>query len=472
MNYLRFVCFVIYFLSTTLNSQTELPAFFGDNMVLQQNENISIWGKDLPGISILISSSWGEKTSTVVNSEGFWSSKIKTKQASFEKHTLKIEGSNTLILSDVLIGEVWFCSGQSNMEMPLSGLRKSKVLNANKYLENANNKYIRLFNTPRTASIFPNFDVDGQWVKSNTISAHDFSAIGYIFGTKLFENLNIPVGIIESSWGGTKIESWMPKAALLNYENIKIPIALSKEQNKQKKPSFLYNAMIHPFQDFKIKGILWYQGESNRKQPDSYESYMKALISSFRTQWKDKNLPFYFVQIAPFDYVKNKKATNGGADLIREAQFKVSEHISNTGIVITTDVGDCNDIHPSKKEIIAERLSKWALSKQYKAKGLNFKSAVLKKVVIKNEKVRLRFKFQNKDYFLNSENVKGFALASHDKVFYPAKVSFNKNKKIVTINSSQVKNPVAIRYGFEDCFESNLKTNSGLPISIFRTDNW
>ena len=230
--------------------------------------------------------------------------------------------------------------------------------------------------------------------------------------------------------------------------------------------------MIHPFQDFKIKGILWYQGESNRKQPDSYESYMKALISSFRTQWKDKNLPFYFVQIAPFDYVKNKKATNGGADLIREAQFKVSENIPNTGIVITTDVGDCNDIHPSKKEIIAERLSKWALSNQYKAKGLNFKSAVLKKVVIKNEKVRLRFKFQNKDYFLNSANVKGFALASHDKVFYPAKVSFNKNKKIVTISSSQVKNPVAIRYGFEDCFESNLKTNSGLPISIFRTDNW
>lgn len=464
--------FVFFLFSLTLYSQMELPAFFGDNMVLQQNETVSVWGKDIPNSDIKISSSWGEKTSAVADSEGFWFSKIKTINGSFDTHTLKIEGSNSIILTNILIGEVWFCSGQSNMEMPLKGLGKSKVLNADKYLQTANNKNIRLFNNPRTASSYPEFHVKGKWVESNLESAKLFSAIGYIFGKTLYENLNVPIGIIESSWGGTKIESWIPKENLLKYENLKIPNALPKEQNKQKKPTALYNAMIHPFQDFKIKGIIWYQGESNRTRPNTYESYMKDLIASWRNQWKDKNLPFYFVQIAPFNYVKNKNAQHMGADLIREAQYRISQNIPNTGLIITTDVGDCNDIHPSKKEIVAKRLSNWALAEQYKLKGLNYKSAVLKKTLIKKDTITLRFKFQKNDYFLKSKNVTGFEIASYDKVFYPAQVSFNKDKKTLTIYSHQVKNPVAIRYGFEDCFESNLKTNSGLPISIFRTDNW
>ncbi|WP_299119357.1 sialate O-acetylesterase [uncultured Winogradskyella sp.] len=470
MSHSRCLFSVFILFSLTLHSQIELPAFFGDNMVLQQNETVSIWGKDSPNNAINISSSWGEKTSAVADSEGFWFSKIKTKKGSFDMHTLKIEGSNVITLTNILIGEVWFCSGQSNMEMPLKGLGKSKVLNADKYLQNANNKNIRLFNNPRTASVTPEFDVKGKWVESNLESAKSFSAIGFIFGKVLYENLNVPIGIIESSWGGTKIESWIPKENVLKYENIKIPNTLHTDQNKQKKPTALYNAMIHPFQDFKIKGILWYQGESNRKQPSTYESYMKDLIDSWRHQWKDKNLPFYFVQIAPFNYVKNKNATNMGADFIREAQFKISQQIPNTGIVITTDAGDCNDIHPSKKEIVAKRLSKWALAEQYKLKDLNYKSAVLKKMSTKDDKIKLQFKFQKNDYFLKTENVKGFEIASQDKVFYPAQVSFSKNKKTLIIYSDQVKNPAAIRYGFEDCFESNLKTKSGLPISIFRTD--
>lgn len=468
----KLVFLVLCLSNLTLNSQIELPAFFGDNMVLQQNETVSIWGKDIPGTSIKISSSWGKKVSVVTNSDGFWFSEIKTEKASFKTHTLKIKGSNTVTLSNLLIGEVWFCSGQSNMEMTLKAIGKSKDSNSDKYLDIANNKNIRLFNNPRTASISPNFNVNGKWVESNKESAKSFSAIGYIFGSELFDNLNVPIGIIESSWGGTQIESWIPKKDLLKYSYIKFSNALPKEEKKQKKPTFLYNAMIHPFQDFKIKGILWYQGESNRMQPILYSSYMKDLIHSWRKQWKDEKLPFYFVQIAPFNYVKNKKAQDNGADLIREAQFKISQQIPNTGLVVTTDAGDCNDIHPTKKEIIAKRLSKWALVKQYDVKNVNYKSGVLKKMSIVDDKIILRFKFQKNDNFLKSKNVNGFTLASHDKVFYPAQVSFNKDKKTLTIYSKQVKNPVAIRYGFEDCFESNLKTNSGLPISIFRTDNW
>ena len=265
--------FFIYFISlwtVTINAQIELPAFFGDNMVLQQNERVSIWGKDTPNTAITIVTSWGAKTNTVSNSEGLWTTIIKTKRGSFESQSISIKGSNTKEINNVLIGEVWFCSGQSNMEMPLKGLRKSLVSNADKYLKIAANKNIRLFNNARSASVFPSYDVNGKWEVSDVETAKQFSAIGFMFGIKLFKKLDVPIGVIESAWGGTKIESWIPKQVLLKYKNIKFANKLPIDLNKQKKPSFLYNAMIHPFQEFKIKGVLWYQGESNRSKPESY----------------------------------------------------------------------------------------------------------------------------------------------------------------------------------------------------------
>lgn len=230
--------------------------------------------------------------------------------------------------------------------------------------------------------------------------------------------------------------------------------------------------MIHPFQNYTVKGLLWYQGESNRSQPKPYKSYMKDLIGSWRKQWKENSLPFYFVQIAPFDYAKNKKGIAIKSNLIREAQLQISQEIKNTGIVITTDVGDCNDIHPSKKIIVAKRLSNWALANQYNVKNLPFKSAEFKSMKVKEAEVILKFKFYKNDYFLSSENIRGFEIAGADKVFYPAKTFINKNKKSITVRHKKVNKPIAIRYGFETCFESNLKTKSGLPISVFRTDNW
>ncbi|MFD2727607.1 sialate O-acetylesterase [Hyunsoonleella rubra] len=453
-------------------SQTQLPSVFGDNMVLQQNEQVAFWGKDVPHAEINIISTWGESAKATTNSAGFWETSIKTKKASFKTEELQIQGSETITLRNILIGEVWFCSGQSNMEMPLKGLRKSKVLNAEGYLQKSDNNHIRLFNNARTANVSPSFNVNGKWQESNRESALSFSAIGYIFGTRLFEKLNVPIGVIESSWGGTKIESWIPKGYLLKYDGIKFSDSLPKEQNKQKKPSFLYNAMIHPFKNFKVKGMLWYQGESNSGQPEPYYDYMTDLISSWRSQWENKNLPFYFVQIAPYNYTKFKKRIAFNANLIREAQLKVSRDIKNTAIVVTTDAGDCNDIHPSKKEIIAMRLANIALANQYNFKTTNFRSAILERTTIKDNKITLKFKFQKGDFFITQENIKGFTIASSNQKFHPAQVSFSKDKKSIILYSENVKKPVAVRYGFEDCFESNLKTKSGLPISIFRTDKW
>lgn len=466
-----FLCLSLLF-TIRLGAQIELPAFFGNNMVLQQNEKVSIWGIDTPNTNITIVSSWGNKAQTISDSNGLWLTTIKTKEGSFQPENLLIKGSNTKEISNILIGEVWLCSGQSNMEMPLKGLRKSKVLNAEKYLKIANNSNIRLFNNDRTASVSPSFNVNGKWVISDVLSAKMFSAIGYIFGAKLCETLNVPIGIIESSWGGTRIESWIPKEVLVKYKDIKFLNHLPEEQNKQKKPSFLYNAMIHPFQNFNIKGVLWYQGESNRSKPEPYYNYMKDLIGSWRRQWQNKKLPFYFVQIAPYDYNKYKKSAGIQANLIREAQSNIAQNIKNTGIVITTDAGDCKDIHPSKKEIIAERLSNIALSEQYDYKDLIYRSPEFESMSLKNNQAILSFKFHKNDFFIKNQNISGFAIASSDKIFYPAQVRLGQDKKSVILYSDKVKKPVAIRYGFEDCFENSLKTNSGLPVSVFRTDNW
>ncbi|GGD27294.1 sialate O-acetylesterase [Hyunsoonleella pacifica] len=472
LSYIKIALSFFILCTLSLQSQIEISAVFGDNMVLQQREHVSIWGKDNPGTKIEILSSWGAKAKAIANSDGFWKTTIKTKKASFNPEELQIKGSTSITLCNILIGEVWFCSGQSNMEMPLQGLRQSKVLHAEDYLLKSNNKYIRLLNNARSASVMPSFNVNGKWSVSDKDGAKKFSAIGYIFGTKLFEKLNVPIGIIESAWGGTRIESWIPKQVLLKYNDIKFSDNLPKEENKQKKPAFLYNAMVHPFQDFTVKGFLWYQGESNRTQPKPYKNYMEDLISSWRLQWKNDKLPFYFVQIAPYNYKKHKKGTSLRPNLIREAQLQTAQEIKNTGLVVTTDAGDCSDIHPSKKEIVAKRLSNWALANQYNFKKIAFKSAELKSYEITNSEVNLYFQFYKKDKFINTKNVKGFAIAGADKIFYPANVVFHKNGKQITLSSQNVKTPVAIRYGFEACYESNLKTKSGLPISVFRTDNW
>lgn len=464
--------FSLFILTYPLQAQTTVPSLFSDNMVLQQKEKVAIWGNDVPSLQINITTSWGSKATVKVDAKGNWKTKIKTKKASFNPEIITIVGSKTITLKNILIGEVWLCSGQSNMDMPMNGLRQSKVLNADVFLEKAINNSIRLFNNPRAASTDPNFETGGKWTKSNRTSAQQFSAIGFIFAQQLYEKLNVPIGIIETAWGGTRIESWLPKDYLLKYKDVKIPKKLPEIQNKQKKPSFLYNAMIHSFQDFKIKGVLWYQGESNRTKPKPYYNLMSDLIQSWRTQWNAKKLPFYFVQIAPYNYVKHKRGKGNYANFIREAQLKISQTIKNTGLVSTTDLGDCNDIHPSKKGEVAKRLANWALAKQYGFRKLNYKSATFKSMKIEDNKIKLDFEFYNKDFFLNNKNVKGFTIAGADKVFFSAKVLVNKHKKSLILYHPKVKKPVAVRYGFEDCFESNLQTKSNLPIAVFRTDSW
>jgi sialate O-acetylesterase len=456
-------------------SQTKMPSFFSDNMMLQQQDNVAIWGTDKPRNMVQIQTSWGVETSIMTDENGKWETKIPTKKASFINQVITVKGSSTILLKNVLIGEVWFASGQSNMEMPLHGFKNSPINNSEEFINSSNNSFIRLFNTNRSASLSLEHDVNGTWEASTIESAQSFSALGYMFARKLFDELQIPIGIIEASWGGTPIECWLPETFANKYPNIKIPDSLPEDLNKQKKPTLLYNAMIHPFKNYSIKGFLWYQGESNRKNAGFYKDYMHTLVNSWRTQWQQDELPFYFVQIAPYGYEKYRDTRGLYANLIREAQSFAAKEISNSGVVITTDVGKCDEIHPPEKYIIAKRLANWALAKQYSFKDMPYRSPEYKSMKVKRNKAMISFDF----FGTNKENRKinskrefqNFVIAGADKIFYPAEVKVKKNKKLI-VYSDKVKNPVAVRYGFVDCLEGSLFSNSGLPVSPFRTDDW
>lgn len=460
-------------------SQTKIPSFFSNDMILQQKESVSIWGTDAPNVPLEIETSWGEKSKTTADANGIWKTKIPTIAASFTKHTITIKGTTTISLENVLLGEIWFCSGQSNMEMQMKALNKNPTQKSEELISTSLNTNIRLFNSEHNTSLSLENDVIGKWEEANPESVSKFSAVGYLFGKTLFEKLQIPIGIIEASWGGTSIECWLPQKNILEYPEIKIPTSLYKDQEKEKKPkpTLLYNAMIHPFRDFSIKGFLWYQGEGNRNNGSYYKKYMQTLISSWRDQWQQKALPFYFVQIAPFDYnTKYKvKTATFGANLVREAQVFAAQEIVNTGLVVSTDAGKCNDIHPTQKNIIAERLANWALAKQYNFKEIVYRSPEYKGITIKKNNAIIAFNFfgnKNENNKLDTKKeLKDFVIAGEDKVFYAAKVKINKNQTL-TVYSDMVEKPVAVRYGFVDCLEGSLFSNSGLPVSPFRTDDW
>ena len=459
-------------------SQTKMPSFFSDNMILQQQENVSIWGTDKPGSTVNIQTSWGEETNTITDSSGNWKTKIPTKKASFDIQKITVKGSSTIILQNVLIGEVWFCSGQSNMEMPMEGLKNAPINQSEELINTSNNPNIRLFNTPRTASNLMEVDVVGNWEVANPESVKKFSAVGYLFGRTLFDKLQIPIGIIEAAWGGTSIQCWLPKSSIANHPEIKIPDSLPEDKEKQTKPTFLYNAMIHPFQSYGIKGFLWYQGEANRGNASLYKGYMNTLIGSWREQWQQKNAkPFYFVQIAPYDYNTRYKSKKDafGSNVVREAQSFAARDIPHTGLVVTTDVGNCDQIHPPEKYVIAKRLANLALTNEYNFEGLAYRSPEYKSYKIKKDKAIVTFDFfgTNKDNHTldGKRELKNFVIAGEDKVFYPAIAKMNKNKELI-VYSDKVTNPIAVRYGFVDCLEGTLFSNAGLPISPFRTDNW
>lgn len=448
-------------LSFSAFADVRLPAVIGSHMVLQQNTEVTLWGWCDPGEAITVRPSWDTATYTTKGtSSAAWKLAVRTPKAG-GPYTISIKGTNTLQLDDVLIGEVWLCSGQSNMEMNMGwGLPYEKEAAA------ATNQQIRFFHIPRTTAQFPQDDVKARWVVCTPDEMKKFSAVGYFFGKSVNEKLGVPVGLINASWGGTPAEVWTPDSLIQgNAELAQAAAKLNPSNGWPIRPAATFNAMIYPLQNFPIAGSLWYQGESNTGTASTYYPLLTTMIDSWRKGWK-RDFPFYFVQIAPF---AGYGAQNVSA-LLREQQTRIAGY-PNTGMVVIHDLVDnINDIHPKMKKEVGERLAHLALSRTYGVSGLPIQYPQYESLQVEGDRIRVRFANAGAGLVTKGGEPTEFYIAGEDKVFHPAKAKISGNT--VVVSSKEVKKPVAVRFGFSNVAMPNLFSKEGLPVNIFRTDNW
>lgn len=469
------IAFLVVLSSLQINAKIKLPALFSDNMMLQQKSNAPIWGWAEKNANVVIKTSWDSKTYKVkTDASGKWKTELKT--VSFGgPYTIEVsEGNEKVTIKNVLLGEVWLCSGQSNMEMPLKGFQGQPVKNGNEIIVRSTNKNIRLITIPRATVLEPKDDFEGKWEEASPKSTSNFSATSWYFGSLLQEVLNIPVGLIHVSYGGSSMEAWMNKEMLKDFASAKIPTTkeeLAKDPNRV--PTTLFNGMLSPVIGYGIKGCIWYQGESNYERASEYTALMKKMVSSWRTLWNQGDFPFYFAQIAPFNYAsfhpKDYQEKYNSAYL-REAQFKASKEISNSAMVVLMDVGEENNIHPMDKEKGGNRLAFQALARTYEIEGFEFESPKFKSMEIKDGAVTVSFDDVTNGITSYEKEVTGFEIAGEDKVFYPAKTVVR--RKSVVLTSDKVKKPVAVRYLWKDFAKAELFSAGSLPVSSFRTDEW
>ena len=449
------------FIALSGTSNVRLPNILGSHMVLQQKSTVKLWGWAAPGEKISIKVGWDNSSyQAQATNDAKWITEIKTPAAG-GSYTITLQGNNTIVLEDVLIGEVWVCGGQSNMEWSgTQNLQESKD-----EAPNATNTKIRLFYVAKSTSAFPQENVDGKWVVCAPEEMIKFSAIGYFFGKNLNQKMNIPIGLINSNWGGTPAETWAPEYVINNDKIIKRGSEqLNTSQGWPHKTALAYNAMIYPITNYAIAGAIWYQGESNVRTYYAYEKLFTGMIDSWRQQW-NKNFPFYFVQIAPFAY----GFKNVGA-LLRETQTKSARH-PNTGMVVISDlVPDTTNIHPTVKIEVAKRLSDLALNSTYGFTDITCQSPVYTTHSLEKDKIKIQFSNAGNGLMVKGDKISSFEIAGEDKVFVPAQAKISGNS--VMVSNKNIKIPVAVRFAFNNTATPNLFNKEGLPVNLFRTDDW
>lgn len=468
--------FMMVFLLAQLESQAEvrLSALFTDGMVLQQQSKVPVWGWADPQTTVTLQTSWnGQKYQAKADKLGQWKIVVQTPVAG-GSYQIKVSEKNVIELYDILIGEVWLCSGQSNMEMPLKGYPGQPILGSTEAMVNSRDDQLRIYTVPRNPLLQPASDSKPSvWKKVEPQSVVGFSATAYYFGRQLRKTLGVPVGLIHSSYGGSNIEAWMEASWLADQKDIKIPKQEEGLKDKNRVPTMLYNGMIHPIAGYGIRGIIWYQGESNYERPDQYEVLFPRMVEKFRSLWGNHELPFYFTQIAPFDYASLPPYHVGGkynSAYLRDAQRKSLDKIPYSAMAVTMDLGEQNCIHPSHKQQSGERLAYLALHGSYGFASLNLKSPVYEKLEIKGSTAVLFFKDAPLGLTSYGKEIKTFEIAGKDQVFYPADAVL-KGKTIV-VASLKVEEPVAVRYAFKDFVVGEVFGANGLPLSSFRTDDW
>ncbi len=448
-----------FMLSASAKANVVLPAFFSDNMVLQRNSDVKLWGWGSPFEDIVIKTGWDEKEySLKPNNQAYWEVTVKTPGAG-GPYTISFKGYNEVVLKNIMLGEVWLCSGQSNMEWSAD----MKIDNATAEITKANFPDIRFFTAPKLASPHPQMNFDGNWEVCTPKTMRNFSAVGYYFARYLQEDLKgVPIGVINSSWGGSPAEPWIP-AAYVNDDPVlaKAAADLSKAGWSPNEPGRIYNAMVNPLVGFKIAGVLWYQGESNVGSR-SYDKTLAGLIRAWRAEWK-ADFPFYFVQIAPYNY---EGSTDMGA-VIRDAQRRVVNAVEKTGMVVVSDISPTDDIHPRNKKDVGLRLANLALANHYGIKKGVVNGPLY--ATIKTDKNKLEVLFDNAEglHFKNKTSTL-FEVAGEDGTWQKADAKIDKNTIVLT--AKDVKKPVKARYAWHNTAQADLFNSAGLPASTFTTE--
>ncbi|WP_343303855.1 sialate O-acetylesterase [Chitinophaga niabensis] len=475
-------------------AQVKLPAIISDNMVLQQQSTVTLWGWAKPGEAVKVEANWSKGAqSTKADAAGKWAVRMKTGKAG-GPYTLRF---NDVEIKNVLLGEVWLASGQSNMEFVVvrQNNNYTGVLNYEQEIAGANYPNIRMIDVGNKVANEPQEDFSGKWKVCSPQTVDTFSAVAYYFAKEILRETGYPVGIINSTWGGTPAESWTKQEVLENDKDFKVimdrfrqqlteyPEAIAKHKlvmekwradtsskkgaaprepmgpNNSKGPYKLYNGMIAPIVNYTLKGVIWYQGESNSDRAYQYRRLFPAMIDSWRKDWKNENLPFYFVQISPH---------RGQSPEIRDAQFYTHRTVKHTGMVVTTDNGDSLDIHPRNKKLVGERLSRWALKYEY-GKKVVVSGPLYAASKIEGNKIRISFDhadgLQAKDGPLQE-----FMIAGNDQQFVPAMAKIEGNTILVWHDG--VQQPAAVRFAWRNFPHPNLFNKEGLPASPFKTDNW
>ena len=470
---MRFIYLFVFLLSFSSIAQIELSNLFSDNMVLQQESHVNLWGKAKKNQELIIYTSWSVKIiRTIVKDDGSWEVKIKTPSAGGPYNIQVTCDGETKTINNVLIGEVWLASGQSNMEMTLSGNNREPVIGSLDAIANSNNTKIRFFNVKVKVSEERIDDIEGEWLEANFKNTPNFSAVAYSYAKYLNQVLDIPFGIINSPKDGSVAEAWISPDVLKKITTDKELSYYAKQPHNN--PSVLFNGMINAIIPFTIKGVIWYQGEGNSGRYQNYMKLMNGLIKNWRDEWGLGDFPFYFVQLAPNGSLGQGNGTSQA--FLREAQLRTMLSVENTGMAVTLDIGSTITNHPPEKLLIGKRLAYWALAKNYGFNGLPHSGPVYESMKVKNNKVYVNFKFAKNGVTSYGKPLSGFEIAGEDKIFYSADASIDphwsagwENRSVLTLSNKNVPNPLYIRYGWKNYIEGALYNVEGLPASSFRS---
>ena len=471
-----------------------VSGLFSNNMVVQQNRQLRVWGAGTTGQTVRVEVSWSSQTFiSKVNGRGFWRVRLHVPPipAGNPEQTIKVFcGHVTRTYTGVLIGEVWFCSGQSNMQMTLrtDGLGGHPGVEDQEAVIAASGVYsnkMRVYTGNLLSHAEPQWNCSGSgWKICNPDNAGNFSATAYFFGKYLVDNLDIPVGLVVSSYGGAPAQSFVPLAALETDPILKAKFYTPYINNPSGYappgiPGQLYNAMVYPFFNLSLRGTIWYQGESNWQQPDTYPLLIKTMMTEWRRGFAQGDIPHYYVQLTASymginctdpEQITARKAMWDWYAYIREGQAKVHDQVSNSRMAVTLDVGDPDEIHPMKKREVGERLGRIALNRNYGKANLNYYGPRYKSHKIEGNKVIVTFDYANGLRTNDGLAPRFFYLAGSGKVFYNADAVINGNT--VELTSASVSTPVSVRYALITAPVTNLENSDGLPAECFRTDSW